>query len=219
MANNVDTVNGVAIADIQTINGVTDDNLQALNGLEFTGVIPDSLVLLATATASSSSTLAFASGIDSTYDLYEFHLINLHPQTNSVNLEFQVNAAGASGFNESIVSTYIDTYHAEASSSSGSHDYNGSRDQVGTAYQQLIYEVGSDADQSCSGVLKLYAPSDTTYVKHFVTEVNGTYQGDYTMNAKAAGYISTATAVDEISFKFSSGNIDAGIIKMYGVIK
>ena len=49
MANNVDTVNGVAIADIQTINGITDDNLQALNGEEFTGVIPDSLVLLATA--------------------------------------------------------------------------------------------------------------------------------------------------------------------------
>jgi hypothetical protein len=37
MANNVATLNGVAIADIQTINGVTDSNMQAFNGEEFAG--------------------------------------------------------------------------------------------------------------------------------------------------------------------------------------
>ena len=56
-------------------------------------------------------------------------------------------------------------------------------------------------------------------MKHFVTEVNGSYHTNLTMNAKVAGYINTTSAIDEISFKFSSGNIDAGIIKMYGVIK
>ena len=37
MANAIEKVNGIAIADIQNINGITDDNLQALNGFEFTG--------------------------------------------------------------------------------------------------------------------------------------------------------------------------------------
>ena len=36
MANNVEKVNGIAIADIEKINGITDANLQALNSEEFT---------------------------------------------------------------------------------------------------------------------------------------------------------------------------------------
>tara|TARA_Y100000590_G_scaffold200728_1_gene228062 strand:+ start:2068 stop:3120 length:1053 start_codon:yes stop_codon:yes gene_type:complete len=40
MANEVEKLNGIAIADIETINGKTDTNIQAFNGKEFTGVIP-----------------------------------------------------------------------------------------------------------------------------------------------------------------------------------
>jgi hypothetical protein len=36
-------------------------------------------VLLSTATASSSSSIEFTSGIDSTYDVYKFEFINIHP--------------------------------------------------------------------------------------------------------------------------------------------
>ena len=32
-----------------------------------------------------------------------------------------------------------------------------------------------------------------------------------------AGYMNTTSAVDAIQFKMSSGNIDAGTIKLYGV--
>jgi hypothetical protein len=38
------------------------------------------LVLLSTQTASSSASLSFTSGIDSTYDSYVFKFINIHPQ-------------------------------------------------------------------------------------------------------------------------------------------
>ena len=37
------------------------------------------------------------------------------------------------------------------------------------------------------------------------------------VDAFAAGYINTTSAIDEISFKFDSGNIDDGTIKMFGV--
>ena len=32
-----------------------------------------------------------------------------------------------------------------------------------------------------------------------------------------AGYINTTTAITRVQFKFNSGNIDSGIIKMYGI--
>ena len=32
-----------------------------------------------------------------------------------------------------------------------------------------------------------------------------------------AGYFNTTSAIDEIQFKFEAGNIDSGVIKLYGV--
>jgi hypothetical protein len=34
-----------------------------------------------------------------------------------------------------------------------------------------------------------------------------------------AGYGNTTSAIDAIQFKMSSGNIDSGVIKMYGLSK
>ena len=175
------------------------------------------LVYIASVTASASATVSFTSGIDATYNEYQFQFANMHPAADNVEFSFQVNAVGQSGFNETITSTAIDIYHNEADGAT-SLAYNGALDQAqGTAYQKLIYGVGADSDQSCSGVVTLYAPASTTYVKHFVTNTNSSYSGNYTMQNLMAGYINVTTAIDEISFKFSSGNIDAGTIHMYGV--
>jgi len=175
------------------------------------------LEYIASVTASSSATVAFTSGIDSTYNEYQFHFVNMHPATNEVDFMFQVNAVGASGFNEVITSTFFRAYHGEGDGSSLAYD--GRWDQAdGTAYQQLTYETGSDNDQACSGVLTLYDPSSATFVKHFVSRSNNSYAGDLTIDNHVAGYINVTAALDEISFKFDSGNIDAGSIHMYGVI-
>ena len=73
------------------------------------------------------------------------------------------------------------------------------------------------ASASASGVLTLYSPSSTTYVKHFTARVNHMGGSPVTVDSYTAGYINTTAAIDEISFKFASGNIDAGTIKMFGV--
>ena len=39
----------------------------------------------------------------------------------------------------------------------------------------------------------------------------------YSIDAFFGGYFNVAAAITQIDFKFSSGNIDAGIIKMYGI--
>ena len=175
------------------------------------------LTYISSVTASASATVSFTTGIDATYNEYQFHCVNMHPATNDVIFHFQVNAAGASGFNETITSTYFHAYHNEPDNGSGLV-YRTADDQAqGTAYQHLAVDVGSDADQSVSGVLTLYAPSSTTYVKHFVSRVNIYHEADYSVDTYAAGYINTTAAIDEISFKMSSGNIDSGTIHMYGV--
>ena len=222
MANAIDKVNGIAIASIEAINGITDANLQALNGLEFTGVLPESHTLIATATASSSATLEFTSGIDSTYDAYEFRFTNMHPASDGVRIAFQVNASDdtGGGFDTSLfTSTAISAYHSEADGTPALN-YAGAQDQAqGAGYQLLSTECGFDNDQAVSGVLTLYDPSSTTFVKHFTSTVQGIEASDLSQVYYMAGYINQTLAIPEISFKFSSGNIDAGVIKMYGIAK
>ena len=219
MANAVQKVNGIDIGDIQAINTITDDNLQALNTLEFTGVT-DAHVLIDTATSDGSdSSLGFTSGIDSTYDVYEFVLTNIHPETADQDFEFQVNASAGSGFNETITSTFFYAYHGEGGSDANI-SYVDNEDQAqGTSYQHLVPHQGGAAEESLSGVLTLYAPSSTTYVKHFMARFNGNLLGEYSIGNHIAGYINTTSAIDEIDFKFASGEIQGGEIKMYGLAK
>ena len=58
------------------------------NGLE-TGDLGGNLVLISTQTASSSSTIDFTSGIDSTYKEYIFKFIDIHQSADCPNFEFQ----------------------------------------------------------------------------------------------------------------------------------
>ena len=174
------------------------------------------LTLISTHTASADSSIDITSGIDSTYSVYEWHFVNMHPANDGVGLRFQVNAAGESGFNESIISTMFVATHAEGGGSE-SLAYNSADQALGTDYPLLNFNSGNDNDQSCSGVLTLYAPSSTTYVKHYTYNGVTSSETDLVHNHFVAGYINVTAAIDEISFKFSSGNIDDGTIKMFGV--
>ena len=175
------------------------------------------LTLISTHTASADSSIDITSGITDTYDSYEFHFVNMHPATDNVSLTFQVNATDGADYNDSaIVSTYIAAYHRE-DGVGGYLIYEASYDQHSTAYQMLMDNLGNVSDESASGVLTLYAPSSTTYVKNFSSTLQAVTQNQYSRNTYVAGYINDTTAIDNISFKMSSGNIDAGTIKMFGV--
>ena len=179
------------------------------------------LTLISTHTASASATIDITSGITSTYDSYEFHMVNMHPASNDVEFGFQANTAGASGFNEAITSTFYEAYLRE-DNGNAALTYRNTMDQAqGTSYQPLTRDTSNLGDSSVSGVFTLYAPSSTTYVKQFLSRTHEMQKQSsyaaYSRESNAAGYINTTAAIDEISFKFSSGNIDAGVIKMFGV--
>jgi hypothetical protein len=175
------------------------------------------LNLIQSQTASNSASVSFTSGIDSTYDVYIFKFIDINPATDSVRFTFQANASGGSGFNETITSTFFYTYQNESGSTT-TLGYVGGYDQAqDTVYQPITGSVGNSADECAVGSLHLFVPSSTTYVKHFYSTSNCYDPGNYTVNSNVAGYINTTSAIDEISFKMSSGNFD-GIIKMYGLL-
>jgi len=174
--------------------------------------------LISTSTASDAASVDITSGIDSTYDEYMFVFTDIHPETDQANFTFQFNADGGSGFNETITSTAFSAYHRENDGAAVLGYATGKDQAEGTAYQQFDPEVDADNDSSIAGILHLFNPSSTTYVKHFYSRSNNALDSG-TMNASdsfISGYINTTSAIDEISFKFSSGNMN-GVIQMYGI--
>tara|TARA_Y100000114_G_scaffold154422_1_gene176426 strand:+ start:522 stop:1139 length:618 start_codon:yes stop_codon:yes gene_type:complete len=176
------------------------------------------MTLLQTQTASSSASISFTSNIDSTYPIYMFKFINIHPATNNAYFTFQGNASGGSGFNETMTTTVFYAYHNEAGNDTLLGYIAGSDQAQGTGFQRLINDgIGNGNDECASGELTLFNPSSTTFVKHFIARTNNYYNGTYSMDSYTAGYFNTTSAIDEIQFKMSSGNIDSGTIKLYGI--
>lgn len=192
-------------------------NNRAVKDITSLGVGTGDLVFISKQTASSSASISFTSGIDSTYKEYIFFFNNIHPATDNVHFSFQGNASGESGFNETITSTAFYAQHREDGSATALEYRTGEDQAQGTSFQLLCEGLGNDNDQSLSGYLHLFNPSSTTFVKHFITQTNQVRYNDRLYNFHIAGYFNTTSAIDEIQFKMSSGNIDSGDILLYGV--
>ena len=186
------------------------------NGIE-AGDVGGSLTLISTQTASSSSTISFTSGIDSTYKEYIFKFINIHPGHSSYT-DFLFNMSADSGSNYNVTKTT--TYFSAISFENGSYadiEYSTALDTAqGTGFQTLTDNTGNDNDQCLSGTLHLFDPSSTTFVKHFKSRISNA-ENQSAIDTFVAGYGNTTSAIDAIQFKFLAGNIDSGTIKLYGV--
>ena len=190
------------------------------NGLE-TGDVGGSLVLISETTASNSSAVNFTSGLDSTYKEYQFHFTSIHPASGNSAFMFNLSADGGSNYNVTKTTTAFWAAHNEAGSDANLY-YRTSEDLAqSTADQKLSVEVtfpaSVDDDNSFSGILHLFDPSSTTFVKHFISDGNH-YASNYSTRSFVAGYGNTTSAINAITFKMSTGNIATGTIKMYGVV-
>ena len=182
-----------------------------------TAIPTGSMTLLQTQTASSSSTIDFTSNIDSTYDVYCFKFYNIHPATDGGEFKFQCSTDNGSNYNTTITSTAFYSLHDEADTTTSLSYWTGGDLAQSTSFQQLSGSVGADNDQSTSGELFLYNPSSTTFVKHFISNFNKVSETDRSLNLYMAGYYNTTSAINAVRFQMSSGNIDSGDIKLYGI--
>jgi len=185
------------------------------NGLE-TASAGGALVKISSSTASSSATVSFTSGIDSTYKEYIFLFNNIHPATDGANIQFQGSTDGGSSYGVTITSNY---FQSQNNASENALEYDGGQDLAqSTNFQTILAkEPGNGNDESTSGVLHLFDPSNTTFVKHFLSVGNCEDAEAMSRIGFTGGYFNTASAINAVQFKMSSGNMDAGTITMYGV--
>ena len=198
------------------IKTANNQSMTAITSLP-SGVSAKSMILLATETASSSSTVTFASNIDDTYKEYIIKFYDVHPTTD--NVDFQINFRdGSSAYDATKTTTMFRSWQLENGTSTGLA-YDDGRDLAqSTGVLQIGYDIGNDNDQSASGYLHLYDPSNTTFVKHFISRCNFTHYQDYQIDQYTAGYCNVTAAIDGVQFSMSSDNIDAGTFKLYGVV-
>jgi hypothetical protein len=210
-ANNI-TTGGVILPA-----GINDASVASITGLAQVSA-GDGITLISSQTASSSASLSFTTGIDSTYRTYMFKFINIHPQTDDVAFQMNMSTDGGSNYNVTKTTTSVRTYHNEADTSTALAYDTGEDLAQSTAYQKLFNaDMGNGNDESTSGTLYLFNPSNTTFVKHFLSCVNYYHSDNYTAEMFIGGYCNTTSAINAIRFQMSSGNIDAGTIYMYGI--
>ncbi len=198
------------------LNFANNNSLSAIT-TKPSGLSGGSMNLISTQTASSSSTISFTSGIDDSYDEYVFKFYNIHPATNNTEFQFNMSTDSGSNYNVTKTTTTFNAHHNESDSATNLlYDTNADIAQ-GTGFQLLAGACGNDNDQCINGTLHLFLPSSTTFVKHFISRVAGFHEADYAFDFFTAGYGNTTSAIDAVQFKFDSGNIDSGVIKLYGV--
>ena len=197
-------------------------NNNSISAVTATAIPSGSLVLIKTLTASSSATLSFVHGsdgvvFDNTYPIYRFEFINIHPANDDVHFQFQVDTGTNTSYNQTMTTTAFNAIHFE-DDSSATLQYSTNLDQAqGTSFQILSTGMGNDNDQDVCGELKIFSPSSSTFVKHFMYNGHNTEYRNASFNQFVAGYVNTTTALTRVQFKMSSGAIASGKIKLYGI--
>ena len=197
------------------LNYANNQSLSAITSLP-ASITGGALTLLETQTASSSATIDFTSNIDSTYDAYMFKFYNIHPANDETQFQFNMSTDGGSNYNVTKTTTYFYSAHSEGDATE--FTYRTPKDLAqSTSFQDLVQGTGADNDQNSSGFLHLFNPSSTTFVKHFIARTSDYNANNYAIDSYIAGYGNTTSVIDAVRFQMSSGNIDSGVIKLYGI--
>ena len=181
-----------------------------------------SMTHIKTLTASSSGTLSFVDGassvvLDDTYPIYQFEIFNIHPANNSIEFRFNGSADTGSNYNVVKTSTFFEAANYENDSLTNFR-YRTDLDLAqSAAFQCLASDVGNLADECTSGTLTIFNPSSTVFVKHYISSFNCYVANNQSQQSFIGGYLNTTSAVDAIRFQMSSGNMDSGKIKLYGI--
>jgi hypothetical protein len=194
-------------------------NNNSISAVTAAASIPSgSLVLIKSQTASSSANISFIHGtssvvFDGTYNTYMFKFIDIHPAS-AEHFTFNATTDGTN-FNVTKTTTYFHATHNEGGSSQSLSYVTGKDLAQSTDYQRIIDSMSNANDECGSGTLFFFSPASTTFVKHFISNTSSANAEE--KNAYVAGYMNTTSAITGIDFKMSSGNIDSGTIKLYGI--
>lgn len=171
--------------------------------------ITTGITLLEEQAPASVSSADFSTGIDDTYGEYIFVLTNVVPATDNVALWLRSSTDGGS------------TYDAGASDYAWRLLTNATTttDTTDAQIELTTATIGSDTNENgFTGRVHLFDPAGAEYTafRHFgiYDEANGDLY-----IADGGGKRLAAEDVDAVRFMFSSGDIESGTIRLYGVTK
>ena len=177
--------------------------------------------LFSTSFTSATGTVQITSGITSAFDEYLFIFNDIRPATDNRGLVFRGSTDGGSSYGIETTSTVFRSAASEGGGN-GSLTYNTDQDVAeSTGMIPLISEQANDSDQALCGLLRLYNPASTTFVKHFLSTGSQTESGgggaDASVLKMVGGYMNTTSAINAVKFEMNAGNMEAGNIQMFGV--
>ena len=165
--------------------------------------------LISTTTISNDAGVTISSGIDSTYKVYMFELINLHPNNDDVAIHLQFLQGGSLD-----TGSVYDYAYGKALTNGGAMTYAA---EANAAYMRIADGLSSDNDGALNGRIFLYNPSDTTFDTQIMFDVIYQQSGSVNQRNVGSARIEEAAAVDGVKFFASAAEIDAGVIKLYGI--
>jgi hypothetical protein len=207
--------NNITTGGVFTSSAIANSSVTGITALANAS---DGITFISSQTASASASLSFT-GLSSTYKAYKFVFTNIRPATENASFGFQGSTDNGSNYGLTITSNAFRSYNREDGADSGLGYVTASDLAQSTSLQRIADEANADADQGISGLMQLFNPSGTTYVKHFLSNTNFAHLGvqPYTENHYIGGYFNTTSAINAIRFSFTSGNITAGKISLYGI--
>jgi len=196
----------------ETSEGAGDTNITAgqilrvvttIGAVEMLGV-----VLVGEETASSSASLNFPSVFTSTFDTYEIVVRNIVPATDNAAIYIRVTTDNGSSYEATnyVSDTFI--YRAGASTGLGL-----------TTAVQLMNSQDKDSGRSMTYTIRTYSPASTTLIKNF----DG-YGNAFSSDGNAYGCCLRAdwrvtTAITGFQLIASAGNLESGVVRVYGMAK
>jgi hypothetical protein len=180
------------------------------------------MTLIKTVSASNVSGVEFVHGssdviLDSTYPIYLFKFINIHPATDNTHLQIYFSTNSGSGYSIATQTTFVVAYHNEAGDATTLDYFTGSDAANQTGGANMMNNTGNDNDQSGCMEFYLFNPSSTTFLKNFIMTNQYSHQSDYSQNHFVSGYANTTSAVNAVKWTYSSGNVDSATVKLYGI--
>ena len=203
---NANTITIGASGDTVNIPSGATFNVQGTAGTGFDG----RWALVSTGTIGGGATYIDMDDVFSaTYKNYLLVYTSVNPATDGEDLLIQVKTAAGlvSGGSD-----YVYGLGQIASNNNISSAYN-----TGNSYYRLNNSgTGNATEESASGTVVFYDPRSTTFYHNMIGHQVSLSTGVDALSNWSVGTAKTTTALTGLRFKAASGNLDSGVLKLYG---
>lgn len=173
-------------------------------------------VLISTVTAASDATVAFT-GLSSTYFMYMVVIEDLIPATDAVDFYMRTSTNNGVSYDSSGSDYAWNVFGRLATSGGDSMDTGGDESDSQIILNEEFEPLGSAADESSCYIVEILNFGATNYTQ-ILFRGNIIQNDGELFSLSGGGMRNSAADVDAIQFLMSSGNIETGVFKLYGLL-